>query len=163
MATAKAIQPTQAEWDARAIELAEAQHLTGTARLLAENELRSFYGVRMSGPVGEYMVRVEWWRTGEVRRITCDCLAGAHGKACKRAGMWGRCCTRSGSASGPSASRTRIPWRAGAVVSPGRRLLSAALSARRARSDEEATHHVLGCLRRYDDAVPLAPTGARHV
>ncbi len=87
MATAaKAIRPTQGEWDARALELAEAQHLTGTARLLAENELRSFYGVRKSGPVGEYMVRIEWWRTGEVRRITCDCPAGAHGKACKHAG-----------------------------------------------------------------------------
>jgi hypothetical protein len=78
--------PTQAEWDARAIELAEAQHLTGTARLLAENGLRAFYGVRRSGPVGEYTVRVEFWYGGELRRISCECAAGVRLRACKHAG-----------------------------------------------------------------------------
>jgi hypothetical protein len=88
MATAKAARPipARAEWDARSIELAEAQHLTGTARLLAENEMRDFYLVRKSGPVGEYMVRVEWWRTGQIRRISCGCPAGERGRACKHAG-----------------------------------------------------------------------------
>jgi hypothetical protein len=88
MATAKAaIRPTQSEWDARAIELAEAAHLTGTARLLAENELRRFYGVRKSGPTGEHVVRTEfWYRSGELRRITCDCQAARFGRACKHDG-----------------------------------------------------------------------------
>ena|SRR5258708_37031009 len=87
MATAaKAARPTRDEWEARAIELAEAQHLTGTARLLAENELRAFYGVRKSGPVGEYVVRVDLMRDGGVVRVSCDCLAGMRRRACKHVG-----------------------------------------------------------------------------
>ncbi len=47
MATAaKAAPPTRDAWEARALELAEAQYLTGTARLLAENSLHAFWGVR---------------------------------------------------------------------------------------------------------------------
>ena len=86
MATAKAIRPTQSEWEARALELAEAQHLTGTARQLAAVPLREFYGVRKAGPVGEHVIRVEFWYGGELRRITCDCQAARFGRACKHAG-----------------------------------------------------------------------------
>jgi hypothetical protein len=89
MATAaKAIRlaPTRDEWEARAIELAEREHLTGTARQLAAVPLREFYGVRKSGPVGEYVVRVEFWYGGELRRIACTCPAGERGRACKHAG-----------------------------------------------------------------------------
>lgn len=85
MSVAQQTRPTQSQWDARAIELAEAAHLTGTARLLSENELHSFYGVRKSGPAGEYLVRVERIG-GHVLHVRCDCLAGQHGKACKHAG-----------------------------------------------------------------------------
>jgi hypothetical protein len=85
MSAAKAI-PTQAAWNARAIELAEEHHLTGTARQLAEVPLREFWGVRKSGPVGEYVVRVDRWFGGEVRRIECGCAAGAYGRGCKHAG-----------------------------------------------------------------------------
>jgi hypothetical protein len=78
--------PTRDAWEARALELAEAQHLTGTARLLAENSLRSFYGVRKSGPVGEYVVRVDRIG-GQVRGLpSCGCMAGQHDKPCKHAG-----------------------------------------------------------------------------
>ncbi len=86
MATAaKAIGPTRREWEARAVELAEAQHLTGTARLLAENSLHAFWGVRRSSPTGEHVVRV-YRIASEVRRVSCDCAAGAHGKACRHVG-----------------------------------------------------------------------------
>jgi hypothetical protein len=85
MATARTI-PTRDEWDARAVELAEDAHLTGTARLLAENTMHAIYAVRKSGPVGEYLVRVERWYGGELRSVSCDCQAGAYGKACKHAG-----------------------------------------------------------------------------
>lgn len=88
MATAAkaAIRPTQAQWEARAVELAEAQHLTGTARQLAAVPLREFYGVRKSGPTGEHVIRVEFWYGGELRRITCDGQAARFGRACKHAG-----------------------------------------------------------------------------
>jgi hypothetical protein len=88
MATAKAVRPapTRAEWEARAIELAEAQHLTGTARQLAAVPLREFWGVRKSSPAGEYTVRVEWWYGGDLRRIACTCPAGERGRACRHAG-----------------------------------------------------------------------------
>jgi hypothetical protein len=86
MATAKAItRPTQAQWQARAIELAEAAHLTGTARQLAGNSLHEFWGVRKSGPVGEYSIHV-WRIGGELRSITCTCVAGEHCRACKHVG-----------------------------------------------------------------------------
>jgi SWIM zinc finger len=86
MSVAQQTRPTRDAWEARALELAAAQHLTGTARLLAENELRAFYGVRRSGPVGEYTVRVDRI-AGELRRPpSCGCMAGEHGKPCKHAG-----------------------------------------------------------------------------
>jgi hypothetical protein len=87
VAHAGAYHLTPAEWNARAIELAEGAHLTGTARLLAENGLRQFYGVRKSAVVGEHVVRVEvWYGTGELRSITCDCAAGTYHRACRHAG-----------------------------------------------------------------------------
>ena len=78
MATARAITPEQ--WNARALELAEAQHLTGTARELAGNETHQFFGVRKSSVTGEYIVRVTRGH------VSCDCVAGQHGHACKHAG-----------------------------------------------------------------------------
>ena len=87
MPAAKAApRPTRGAWEARALELAEAQHLTGMARQLAAVPLREFWGVRKSGPVGEYTVHVEWWYGGDLRRIACTCPAGERVRACKHAG-----------------------------------------------------------------------------
>lgn len=83
---ATASRQTREQWEGRALELAEAHHTTGTARLLAENELRAFYGVRKdSAPAGEYLVRVDQL-AGAVHSVRCDCPAGQHGRACKHAG-----------------------------------------------------------------------------
>lgn len=70
------------EWQAHALQLAEAQHLTGTARILAEDVYRIVYGVRKSGPVGEYVVLV----TPTLCEVVCDCIAGTHRRPCSHAG-----------------------------------------------------------------------------
>jgi hypothetical protein len=85
MSAARAVRPTRDAWEARALELAEREHMTGTARLLAENELHAFWGVRRSSPTGEHVVRV-YRITSEVRRVSCDFLAGMHGRACRHVG-----------------------------------------------------------------------------
>jgi hypothetical protein len=85
MSVAQQTRPTRGEWEARALELAEAQHLTGTARVLAENSLHAIYAVRRSSVTGEYLIHV-LRIAGEVHRVSCDCVAGEHGKACKHAG-----------------------------------------------------------------------------
>lgn len=85
MSVAQQTRPTRGEWEARAVELATSAHLTGTARQLAGNELHTFYGVRRSGPVGEHVVRV--YRIGDpAQRVSCDCMAGTHGKPCRHVG-----------------------------------------------------------------------------
>jgi SWIM zinc finger len=87
MATAAkaTIRPTQAQWAQRSLELAEVQHLTGTARLLAENETHAIYAVRKSAVTGEYLIHTVRI-AGEVSRVSCDCVAGAYGRPCKHAG-----------------------------------------------------------------------------
>lgn len=74
---------TREQWNTRALELAEARGLVGTARVLAADSYRTVYGVRRSRPIGaEYVVLV----TPCDGRATCDCLAGLHGKPCSHAG-----------------------------------------------------------------------------
>lgn len=74
---------TRGEWEARALELAEAAHLTGTARLVAEKHGRRLWEVPSADRRQVYGVAFDTL-TGAYR---CACLAGQHGgRACKHAG-----------------------------------------------------------------------------
>lgn len=86
MATATVVRAWPREmWEARALELAEEKHTTGTARELASNELHAVYAVRKDSALGEYLIHVV--QLGDaVHRLRCDCLAGQHGRPCKHVG-----------------------------------------------------------------------------
>lgn len=73
----------QAEWNARAIALAEKAHATGTAHHIGENSSGAqLYRVPSWSHDGAiYLVSV--WRCGDV---LCCCTAGNYSRPCKHAG-----------------------------------------------------------------------------
>jgi hypothetical protein len=74
--------PTAA-WQARALELAQQRHLTGVARFLGIGVHGSrLYQVRSRTLAANHIV-THYLRTDA---YTCDCLAGAHSRACSHAG-----------------------------------------------------------------------------
>lgn len=77
----RAAKTTRANWERRALELAEVRN-TPAPRILAADTFRKVYGVRKSSAVGEYVVLL----TPFDGRAVCDCLAGQHGRPCCHAG-----------------------------------------------------------------------------
>ena len=74
---------TREQWRERALELAEARHLDGTARLVSESELARVYRIPNGDRRGEgYLVRFTLRR----QEPHCECPAGAWGKPCGHAG-----------------------------------------------------------------------------
>jgi len=82
MTRSQAQMRTREKWEARALELAEARHLAGTARLLEQGFLRGLYGVPSRTAGGEYVV-IEERLHG---RVTCSCPAGMRHFPCSHAG-----------------------------------------------------------------------------
>lgn len=88
MAAAKTRQQTRPasrdEWNARALELAEAHHLTGRARWIGTGLVdEALYQVPSRSAEGSCHVVHIYPRTGQV---TCTCLASVWGKPCSHVG-----------------------------------------------------------------------------
>ncbi len=107
MATARAIRSTREDWAARALELAEARHLTGAASYLRVHEHGHVWRVPSRSGRGSYDVLA---RLNGIVECPCD------------AGRWGRPCSHAGSALVAEAKRKRATAQAdGDVLSTWRR------------------------------------------
>lgn len=83
MATATTTTTQQIKAAARAIELAEQHHLTGTARYIGQTDAGAeLWTVPSRSHDGHYIVR-SW---PEIERHTCSCTAGSYGRACGHVG-----------------------------------------------------------------------------
>ncbi|HEX9414820.1 MAG TPA: hypothetical protein VF916_15045 [Ktedonobacterales bacterium] len=76
------IQPTRAEWEARALELAAAKHLTGTARRRGVGQFADVFTV----PSGDRCQTHEVWLDHASGKLRCDCVAASYGRPCSHAG-----------------------------------------------------------------------------
>src|SRR5260221_2788394 len=76
------IQPTRAEWEARAVELAAAKHLIGTARRRGSGQFAEFFIV----PSGDRRGQHEVWLDRASGDPRCDCVAASYWRPCSHAG-----------------------------------------------------------------------------
>jgi hypothetical protein len=74
---------TREEWAAHALQLAEARHLTGTARWQHADQLAEVFAVPSGDRRVLHTVRLVH-ASGEL--IRCDCTASSYGRPCGHAG-----------------------------------------------------------------------------